>query len=1309
MKLSVILKWLFAVLLLASVAVVIVLFQRTSTSQPPPVEQARPVVTTTATTAPPPVVVKENIPAPKPIETAQPVTKSVEHPVIFGIVMDENSNPVSSVQITFVISVTSGSSVQRMSDKKEKKGILTDISGEYKTPVLAVGKYTVYADCNGYQLAKENAEIVDVNNDVRLDVQLKKGGFISGKVTDESNRPIKDVKIKANGKHQEEGNDCDCWAIRSAETNEEGKYEVWGLSAQSCWISAKAEDYVSIEYKTAKLNSSDVDFILKTGGRMEIRVIDKITKEPVKQDEVKIDAYWKKTRNSSHSRNWDVSTTEDGSFLLKGLPAGDYGIQVSPINKGCYKPPERKEDVKVTAGETTKGIVIELEKGGSIEGKVIDGATKLPVKDCRFSYDKKRDDGRYHGYFGGYNQTVSKEDGSFFIGGLEDGAYVVKANTYGQNYAPKESDEITIKDAGAVSGIIIELGRGGSIEGAVVDKITKAPIKGCRVTPQADKPDYPYGFAQSLTGDDGRFILGGLRDGTYTVETGAHEQNYISVKSSEITIKDANTVTGITLELETGGFISGKVVDDNNSPLKDINVSANMREGSGRGWREYGYSSARTDEDGRYKLLGLKDGSYAVRVNDYESGYVQGEKDDVKVNSSDVDFVLCKGGKIVGKLIDKASRMPVGEKDVYLSCDEDKGDSESKTRRWSTRYNPVAWETDGAFTIENLKPGRYSIEVRSRNSKYKETTYKNIEVVAGQTTSGIIIELEPGGPTNKINGVVLEQGTRKPVKGVYVSGYPAKPSRERFYGGNATTDESGAFTLEGLSPNQDYRLSVHSDKYAPNSVTISLLNIDISGVEILLAKGGCIKGAVKDSTGQALARRNIMGLSANIKSLADMASLRGEGAIPLYTNTDDKGQFEIRGVAPGKYKLFVLEESSSFFGLPDLDNFQKEVEITSDETVTCEIIFDKVRQSLCKVSGKLLKGGLPVANEQIMLIESNMISFTPAQAETSEDGSYSLEVKPGKYFIMGDQVKYGEITVPNQIEYRFDIIVAVLHLKGRVLDQQNQAPLDNARIIVLRKTNEQFSGWQSLLKTAVGGTETDENGNFTMENMQDGDFIIQVAAENYAAVMQEVRIAQASIEDILINMSAGGSVRGRVIDHAGNPVSNTSFSIENIDIGIPIFDFDGPFSGNVSDNDGAYRLKNIRGGRYRLTAVSTGFAFAIKDISVTDGAETVLDFTLTKGGCIKIKVNDEAGNPADKVNIALKTKEGAMLDNIFTQSPEAIFGAIAATDKNGAYERKNIAAGEYTGTLKKDGYQDTSFTFTITENQDTALDLVIKK
>ena len=51
----------------------------------------------------------------------------------------------------------------------------------------------------------------------------------------------------------------------------------------------------------------------------------------------------------------------------------------------------------------------------------------------------------------------------------------------------------------------------------------------------------------------------------------------------------------------------------------------------------------------------------------------------------------------------------------------------------------------------------------------------------------------------------------------------------------------------------------------------------------------------------------------------------------------------------------------------------------------------------------------------------------------------------------------------------------------------------------------------------------------------------------------------------------------------------------------------------------------------------------------------------------------------------------------------------AITDKTGAYERKNIAAGEYTGILKKEGYPDSPFTFAITENQDTVLELVIKK
>ncbi|MFH1230136.1 MAG: carboxypeptidase regulatory-like domain-containing protein [Planctomycetota bacterium] len=1290
-KSSGLLKWMIIVVALTLITIAVIITQRNKISKALDVKQGRDAITATAQSS---IQVKNDVPEHKPIEPVQPVSKSEAHPIIFGIVIDANSNPVSLANIFVVVtSTTSSSSIQRMSDKKEKEPILTNINGEYRTPVLSHGKYTIYADYNGYQLAIENAEIIDSNKDVQLNIQLKKGGFISGKVTDEGNKPIKNVEISARDK--------DVGVLRSAKTDENGKYEVWGLSAPSCYVSAKATDYVSVEYRTAQLNSSNVDFVLKAGGRMEVRVIDKITKNPVKQDEIKIQAYWKKTSMSSESQNWDISTTENGSFLLKGLPAGNYWIQVYSINKGCYKKAERKEDVKVIAGETTKGITFELEKGGSIEGMVVDKVTKQPVKGCNLSYNKKQDESHSHGYFGGYTESFSQDDGSFVVGGLENGVYTVLINANGQNYAPKESNEITIKDANTVTGVVIELEKGGTVEGVVLDKSTRKPIVRSHVNFQpSGKDDFNYSIYSfgDYTDNDGKFFLVGLKDGAYVIKVDARDQDYIPAESAEVTIKDANSVTGIVIELELGGYISGKVTDEDNKPVERISISAYLNRTSME--RGYGY----TDENGQYRISGLKEASYTVEI---QSGdYISQSKENININTKDVDFILSKGGKIEGKIIDKTTGMPVVEKDIYISCYEDKGDSDTKGRRFSSRSSYYAnLDNDGTFTIENLKPGKYYIEVNPQKKKYEKATYRDIEVIASKTTSGIIIELMPGGPTYKITGLVLDSATRTPIDKANVYCYGNIGGD--YCSSNATTDSAGAFTLDGLMANTDYHLSVRSGNYIVSSTMVSLKSIDVLGLEILLVKGGCIKGVVKNSAGQPLGKKNIMGLPAQIKSLADMASIREGWLTPLDARTGDSGQFEINGVAPGKYKLFVLDEATLSFGLPDFDNYQKEVEIKSDETVTCEIIFDKVKQSLCKVSGKFLKGGLPVAKEEIIFIEVNMASFTPAEAMTSEDGSYSVELKAGKYFILGDEVKYGEITVPNQPEFRFDIIVATLHIKGRVLDKQTQTPLDNASIIILKKTNEELSGFQALMNMVVGGTETDKDGNFTMENLVDGDFVIEVVADNYATHFQEVKIVQNSIENLIINLSGGGSIKGKVTNQTGAPVANVAFSIENLDINMPLLDFEGTGASNASNAEGLYQIKNINGGKYRITAVCKGFAYASNEVSVTDESETTLDFVLTQGGTLSLKVKDEASNPADKVNIVIKTNTGAILDSIFIRA--AMFGSVAITDKSGAYERKNIAAGEYTGILKKEGYLDSQFSFTITENQDTVLELVIKK
>jgi len=98
-------------------------------------------------------------------------------------------------------------------------------------------------------------------------------------------------------------------------------------------------------------------------------------------------------------------------------------------------------------------------------------------------------------------------------------------------------------------------------------------------------------------------------------------------------------------------------------------------------------------------------------------------------------------------------------------------------------------------------------------------------------------------------------------------------------------------------------------------------------------------------------------------------------------------------------------------------------------------------------------------------------------------------------------------------------------MKCRVMDAQTHAPVKSAQLLMLKKTNEEITGLQSLLGAAFGGGNTDDKGEYTFDNLVEGDFILQVIVANYAPQMQEIHVGAGVNPDLVILLSAGGSIK----------------------------------------------------------------------------------------------------------------------------------------------------------------------------------------
>lgn len=152
----------------------------------------------------------------------------------------------------------------------------------------------------------------------------------------------------------------------------------------------------------------------------------------------------------------------------------------------------------------------------------------------------------------------------------------------------------------------------GKIEGEVVDAVTEAGIEEVEVC-AIDPVEFELVACQT-TGPDGKYVLGGLPNGSYVVEFWATYLGYVRQffdgaasfeDADEVVVAGGGTVSAVNAELEQGGEIAGRVIDAVTSAgIEEVEACAFSLNAFG--------GCASTDSSGNYTIQGVASGSYVV-------------------------------------------------------------------------------------------------------------------------------------------------------------------------------------------------------------------------------------------------------------------------------------------------------------------------------------------------------------------------------------------------------------------------------------------------------------------------------------------------------------------------------------------------------------------------------------------------------------------------------------------------------------------------------------------------------------------------
>jgi hypothetical protein len=477
---------------------------------------------------------------------------------------------------------------------------LTDAQGHYEIPGPPPGqKARVTARAPGY-LDGRTEPMTCAAGDTKtgVDVKLRVGATLAGKVRDDKGSPIEGALVRWIAPGEDTNEWSVRWRLRSASptiTDDKGEFRILNVETGTLVVQVTDERHLpwsSKDVKAEDAKSTDLDVKLALGAVISGQVLGSDGR-PAANATVSWDFQGQRDSDFTNDRE-EASCDGNGNFRAEGLAAGSYELQArspgaAPSDPVVAAAGGAPVTLRLSQAFTITGVV-RMKSGagvGDVEVNLLKQvqAASADGKDTSTQTREVQD-------------TRTSASGAFELKDVPAGTYDIRI-ALGWGASPRPNIVPT-----TISGIqagrqdlVIEVDPGMTITGSVFGDGGQ-PASGGWIWGSRQDPQNSGEYVNAQIEADGTFELNGLAPGkynvTFSIEGGGQKSRVLEAGAKDVRV-----------EFGGGGSIKVRVLKEDGTAAATVWVSANGEQGGG---------GASTDAEGRAEIKGLGEGTYNVHA-----------------------------------------------------------------------------------------------------------------------------------------------------------------------------------------------------------------------------------------------------------------------------------------------------------------------------------------------------------------------------------------------------------------------------------------------------------------------------------------------------------------------------------------------------------------------------------------------------------------------------------------------------------------------------------------------------------------------